>query len=311
MAWNRTNLLDLDDWTPADYEQFVEYALSLSPQLDTVPRRRAQTLAGRRIANLFFENSTRTRNSFTVAEELCGADVLNWSETGSSMAKGETLRDTIWTLAEMGIDAIVVRHTNTGMPYYIQNLIPNIPVINAGDGERSHPTQGLLDITTAYERLGSLKGKKLVILGDVKHSRVARSDIKAFGGMGARIVICGPRTLMPTTPEGLGAEYCPDPAKAVEDADIIGLLRLQRERQAAGLLPSEREYHAIYGTTKELLSHAPAHALIMHPAPINRGIEISSSAADGENSIIRRQVHNGVLVRMAIMYICLGNKGRL
>ena len=163
MSWNRKNLLDLNDWSSEDYAEFVKYALSLAPHLDKSPRISLQSIAGKRVANLFFENSTRTRNSFAVAEELCGASVLNWSVSGSSMAKGESLRDTVWTLCEMGVDGVVVRHTDTGMPYYIQSLIPEIPVFNAGDGERSHPTQGLLDITTAYERLGSLDGKTLVI----------------------------------------------------------------------------------------------------------------------------------------------------
>ncbi len=310
MSWNRKNLLDLNDWESADYEEFTDYALSLKPRLESVPKNPLTSLRGKRIANMFFENSTRTRNSFAVAEEMCGADVLNWSASGSSMSKGESLRDTVWTLCEMGIDGIVARHSETAMPYYIQRLVPEIPVFNAGDGARSHPTQGLLDICAAKERLGSLKGATLAIIGDVRYSRVARSDILAFRGMGARVLLSGPRTLMPANPEVLGARYEPDPRKAVAQADIIGLLRVQLERQEAGLFPSIREYHAIYGAADELLSHARGGAVIMHPAPLNRGIEISSEAADGANSLIREQVKCGVLTRMALMDICLGGGAR-
>lgn len=307
MSWNRKNLLDLNDWVPADFREFTEFALSLKPRLVSVPKQPLDSLKGKRVANLFFENSTRTRNSFAVAEEMCGASVLNWSASGSSMSKGESLRDTVWTLCEMGIDGIVVRHTATGMPYYLQALVPDIPVFNAGDGARSHPTQGLLDICAAAEHFGSLEGAVVTILGDIRYSRVARSDIKAFHGMGAKVILCGPRTLMPDFPEALGADgYEPDAVKAVSQADIIGLLRVQRERQEAGLFPSVREYHSIYGADSELLARARRGAVVIHPAPINRGVEVSSELADSGSSLIREQVRCGVLVRMALMDICLG-----
>lgn len=311
MSWNRKNLLDLNDWERGDFREFVSYALSLKPRLDSVPKRPLSRLKGKRVANLFFENSTRTRNSFAAAEEMCGAWVLNWSAAGSSMSKGESLRDTVWTLCEMGIDGIVVRHTDTGMPYYIQNLVPHIPVFNAGDGARSHPTQGLLDICAAAEHFGSLSGVTVTILGDIRYSRVARSDIKAFHGMGARVVLCGPRTLMPDFPEALGADgYEPDAEKAVAQADIIALLRVQQEREEAGLFPSVKEYHRLYGAREDLLSLARSGSVIIHPAPINRGVEVSSEAADGPRSLIREQVKCGVLARMALMDICLGGSAQ-
>ncbi|MDY3869517.1 MAG: aspartate carbamoyltransferase catalytic subunit [Pyramidobacter sp.] len=310
MTWNRRNLLDLADWTHEDFSLFTEYALSLAPRLNAVPKAPLTSLCGKTVANLFFENSTRTRTSFEVAEQMTGATPLNWSVSGSSVAKGETLRDTIWTLCSMGIDGIVVRHSRAGMPWYIQNLVPDVPVFNAGDGARSHPTQGLLDICAAYARLGSLRGATLVIIGDILYSRVARSDILAFQGMGARVILSGPRTLIPRYPESLGVHYEPDPRKAAAQADILGLLRIQTERQAEGLFPSVAEYHSIYGAHSELMACAPRSAVVMHPAPINRGVEIASDVADGPASLIRDQVRCGVLARMALLDICLGGEAR-
>ena len=308
MAWNRRNLLDLHDWEPGDYREFVDYALSLAPRLESVPKQPLDSLRGMTVANMFFENSTRTRNSFAAAEQMTGASYIDWSASGSSMAKGETLRDTVWTLCEMGVNGLVVRHSLTGMPYYIQKLVPHIPVFNAGDGARSHPTQGLLDIVAATRRLGDLKGARVAIIGDIKYSRVARSDIHSFAGMGASVVLCGPRTLMPVLPDSLGVECEDDPRKAVAGADIVMLLRVQLERQEAGLFPSVGEYHALYGADEELLSLAKPGAAVMHPAPINRGVEIASAVADGPQSLLREQVHCGVLTRMAVLDICLGGR---
>ena len=308
MAWNRRNLLDLHDWEPGDYREFVDYALSLAPRLESVPKQPLDSLRGMTVANMFFENSTRTRNSFAAAEQMTGASYIDWSASGSSMAKGETLRDTVWTLCEMGVNGLVVRHSLTGMPYYIQKLVPHIPVFNAGDGARSHPTQGLLDIVAATRRLGDLKGARVAIIGDIKYSRVARSDIHSFAGMGASVVLCGPRTLMPVLPDSLGVECEDDPRKAVAGADIVMLLRVQLERQEAGLFPSVGEYHALYGADEEMLSLARPGAAVMHPAPINRGVEIASAVADGPQSLLREQVHCGVLTRMAVLDICLGGR---
>lgn len=308
MAWNRRNLLDLHDWEPGDYREFVDYALSLAPRLESVPKQPLDSLRGMTVANMFFENSTRTRNSFAAAEQMTGASYIDWSASGSSMAKGETLRDTVWTLCEMGVNGLVVRHSLTGMPYYIQKLVPHIPVFNAGDGARSHPTQGLLDIVAATRRLGDLKGARVAIIGDIKYSRVARSDIHSFTGIGASVVLCGPRTLMPVLPDSLGVECEDDPRKAVAGADIVMLLRVQLERQEAGLFPSVGEYHALYGADEELLSLARPGAAVMHPAPINRGVEIASAVADGPQSLLREQVHCGVLTRMAVLDICLGGR---
>ncbi len=310
MAWSRKNLLDLADWERRDYLDFIQRVRSLAPRLDSDPKRPLDTLKGKIVANLFFEDSTRTRCSFEIAERMTGAEVLNWTVSGSSTSKGETLRDTVTTLGAMGIDAVVMRHSLTGVHYYVQRRLPRVAVFNAGDGARSHPTQGLLDLCTAWDCRGDLQGATVVILGDVLHSRVVRSDIRAFQGVGARVILCGPRTLMPRDLEALGAEWEPDARTAVAQADVIGLLRIQRERQSQGLIPSIDEYRRLYGATEELLSLAKPGALVMHPAPINRGVEIDSTVADGPSSVILRQVRWGVVVRMALLEICLGGDGR-
>ncbi len=306
MAWSRKNLLDLADWERRDYLDFIMRVHKMAPLLDSDPKRPLDSLKGKVVANLFFENSTRTRCSFEIAERMMGAEVLNWTVIGSSTAKGETLRDTVRTLWAMGVDSIVMRHSLTAVHYYVQKLLPSVAVFNAGDGARSHPTQGLLDLCTAWDHLGDLEGATVVILGDVLHSRVARSDIQAFQGVGARVILCGPRTLMPRDLESLGAHWELDARRAVAQADVIGLLRIQRERQTDGLIPSIDEYRQLYGATEELLSLAKAGALVMHPAPINRGVEIDSAVADGRSSAILDQVRHGVLVRMALLDICLG-----
>lgn len=222
------------------------------------------------------------------------------------MSKGETLRDTAWTLEAMGADAVVVRHSSVGVPDYLARKLKKASVFNAGDGTNGHPTQALLDLHSAWKRFGSLQGAKMVLVGDVMHSRVARSDIQAFKKMGTTVLLSGPATLMPEDLASLGVEYIPDVREAARDADILYFLRIQRERQEDGLIPSIDEYHRRWGGTGDLLALASPKALVMHPGPINRGVEIASELADGERSVILSQVRSGVAVRMALLYLCLG-----
>ncbi len=303
MSWGRRSLTDLSDWTRDDYEVFLDLASKYKSSLDFIKSRKKSLLEGRVVVNLFFEPSTRTRISFEMAEKLLGADVVNWSSSGSSLSKGETLRDTVWTLKAMGIDALVVRHGRAGFPLFLKKLLPDVSVINGGDGARSHPTQALLDLLSATQALGDLRGVPVVIAGDVDHSRVARSVARAFSTMGARIMFAGPRSLMPADLESLGGEYCPDGFEAMKDAGIVYLLRIQKERQQEENFPSLEEYSRYFGASVDRVSPG---TLVMHPGPINRGVEISSGLADGSNSLILDQVRSGVAARMAVLDLCLG-----
>lgn len=303
MSWGRRDLCDLSDWTRGDYEIFLDLASRYKASLDFVKDREKKLLRGRVVVNLFFEPSTRTRVSFEVAEKLLGANVINWSSTGSSLSKGESLKDTLWTLRAMGIDAMVVRHCRSGFPLLLKKFLPDVTVINGGDGARSHPTQALLDLLSATQALGDLEGVPVVIAGDVKHSRVAKSVAKAFSTMGARITFAGPRSLMPVDIESLGGEYRPDRFEAIKDAGILYLLRIQRERQQEEYFPSLEEYNRYFGASVENVSPG---AFVMHPGPINRGVELSSDLADSGNSLILDQVRSGVATRMAILDLCLG-----
>ncbi|MCF4150355.1 aspartate carbamoyltransferase catalytic subunit [Dethiosulfovibrio sp. F2B] len=304
MSWSRRNLFDLEDWDRRDFEVFLELASKHKASLDS-PKRRGEILRGRTVVNLFFEPSTRTRTSFEMAEQFLGAEVINWASSGSSLSKGETLRDTAWTLKAMGIDSIVMRHGMAGFPMYLGKLLPDVSIINGGDGARSHPTQALLDLLSAYERLGGLDGVKMVVAGDVKHSRVARSVAKAFRTMGASISFSGPRSLMPSDLGSFGVSYRDNAKKAMREARIVYLLRIQRERQDQGLFPSFEEYHRFFGASREDISEG---AVVMHPGPINRGVEIASDVADGPNSLILDQVRSGVAARMAVLELCLGGE---
>ena len=265
------------------------------------------TLKGITVVNLFFENSTRTRISFELAEKRLSASPLNFSTSTSSVSKGESLRDTMRNIEAMKIDMVVVRHGAAGVPAFLTQCT-NATIINAGDGLHEHPTQALLDMMTIRQKLGRLTGLKVAIIGDILHSRVARSNAWGMTTMGMKVVVCGPPTLMPQHPAPLGVEVTDSIDNALAGADVVMMLRLQLERQGSGLFPSIREYRERYGLDLEKLSRLQKKVLVMHPGPINRGIELASNVADGDHSVILDQVTNGVAVRMAVLYL-LGGGG--
>ena len=261
--------------------------------------KRRDDLRGKQVTTVFYENSTRTRTSFALAAEAVGANVNSLDVSSSSVQKGESLIDTGKTLDALGSDIVVIRHRSSGAPLFLSKNV-KASVINAGDGANEHPTQALLDFFTMREEFGWISGLKVAIIGDIKHSRVARSDLWGLKTLGAEVTFCGPKTLLP---EGFENEcrVTTDPKEAVKDADVVMALRIQLERQKQGLFPSLREYHAGWGVTDELLSYASPHAIVMHPGPVNRGVEISGAVADGDRSRILTQVTNGVAVRMAVL----------
>jgi aspartate carbamoyltransferase catalytic subunit len=262
-------------------------------------------LRGKTIVNLFFEASTRTRISFEFAEKRLSADTVNIASTGSSVQKGETLVDTARNLEAMRIDMVVIRHGSSGAARFLADRIPS-NVINAGDGRHEHPTQGLLDILTIRDRLGKIEGVKVAIVGDVLHSRVARSNIWGLTKLGAEVAVCAPRTLLPKDIGDLGVKVFARVEEAIEWADALNVLRLQLERMQAGYVPSLREYNRVFGVTRERVERAPRDLVILHPGPMNRGVEIDSDVADGPHSVILDQVTNGVAVRMAVLYLLAG-----
>ncbi len=266
------------------------------------PIKKVPSLRDVTIANLFFENSTRTRISFELAEKRMSADIVNFSASSSSVSKGETLLDTVNNILSMKVDMIVMRHPAPGAPMFLSKHI-DANIINAGDGTHEHPTQALLDAFSIRERLGSVKGKKIVIVGDIKHSRVALSNIFCLNKLGAEVKLCGPPTLMPKHIESLGVTVEYNLKKALEWCDVANVLRIQLERQQIKYFPSLREYSMYYGLTREVLNSLSKPIVIMHPGPINRGVEITSDLADSEHSIILQQVENGVAVRMAVLYL--------
>ena len=270
------------------------------------PIKKVPSLRDITIANLFFENSTRTRLSFELAQKRLSADVVNFSASSSSVKKGETLIDTVNNILSMKVDMIVMRHPNAGAPTYLSNHI-DVPIVNAGDGAHEHPTQALLDAYSIREKLGSVNGKKVVIVGDILHSRVALSNIFCLQKLGAEVKVCGPATMMPKYIESLGVTYEPDLKKALEWCDVANMLRIQLERQDTKYFPSLREYSMLYGLDMEMLNSLNKKIVVMHPGPINRGVEITSEVADSNQSIILDQVENGVAIRMAVIYL-LANK---
>jgi aspartate carbamoyltransferase catalytic subunit len=268
--------------------------------------KKVPALRGKTVINLFYEASTRTRTSFELAGKRLSADVINISTSTSSVVKGETLLDTARNIEAMKCDMIIVRHSCSGAPEYLSQRLKS-SVINAGDGAHEHPTQALLDMFTIREKLGRLEGLTVAIVGDILHSRVARSNIHGLAAMGASVRVCGPPAMVPPGIECMGAEVYYDADKAVEGADVVMMLRLQLERQAAGLFPGVREYARLFGLNRTRLERAAPHALVMHPGPMNRGVEISSEVADN-TPIILEQVTNGVAVRMAVMFLLSGGK---
>lgn len=271
------------------------------------PIKKTNQLRGKVVVNLFYEPSTRTRSSFELAGKYLGADVINVTTSTSSVVKGETLRDTARTIQQLGTDILVMRHGASGAPHFLAQHL-TCSVINAGDGMHEHPTQGLLDLYTMLDKLGTLEGKKCVILGDIAHSRVARSNIYAMKKFGAEVTLCGPKTLMPIEAKAWGVKVTHDTDVALENADVINVLRLQLERQKVGLFPSVREYHSFWGLDSRRLLLAKPNALVMHPGPMNRGVEISTSVADSTQSTIEEQVTNGVAVRMALLFLLAGGE---
>lgn len=271
------------------------------------PIPKVPSLRGVTVANMFFENSTRTRISFELAEKRLSADTVNFSTIGSSVAKGESLLDTVRNIEAMKVDVVVIRHWAQGSPQFLADRI-EAAVVNAGDGSHEHPTQALLDMMTLRRKLGRIEGVKVLILGDIAHSRVARSNIHGLRAMGAEVAVCGPATLMPREVESLGVLTIYDLDEALHWCDTVNVLRLQLERQKSGEIPSLREYNRVFGLTRERLERAGKDIVVMHPGPINRGVEIDSDVADGPFSVILNQVTHGVAVRMAVLYLISGRE---
>ena len=302
MALSTRHLLGIKDLSPADISLLLDTAKQFKEVLNR-PVKKVPSLRDVTIVNLFYENSTRTRISFELAQKRLSADVINFSASGSSVSKGETLLDTVNNILSMKVDMVVMRHSASGAPHFLAKHIP-VAIINAGDGINEHPTQALLDAYSMQEFFGSLKGLRVAIIGDILHSRVAQSNIYLLTKMGAEVVVCGPPTLIPTFMEEafpVRVEYNID--KALQWCDVANVLRIQLERQNQVLFSSLREYSLVYGINRERLDRLNKKITIMHPGPINRGVELDSDVADGEQSLILQQVENGVAVRMAALYL--------
>ncbi|MFA9210217.1 MAG: aspartate carbamoyltransferase catalytic subunit [Moraxellaceae bacterium] len=302
------HLVGIRDLTRQDIELIFKTADSFKEVINR-PIKKVPSLRDITIANLFFENSTRTRLSFELAEKRLSADVVNFSAASSSVKKGETLIDTVNNILSMKVDMVVMRHPNPGAALFLSQRT-NTRVINAGDGTHEHPTQGLLDAFSIRERLGEVAGKKVVIVGDILHSRVALSNIYTLQKLGAEVMVCGPTTLIPKYIEQLGVKVEHNLRRALNWCDVANMLRIQLERQDIQFFPSLREYSMQYGLTKEILNNLDKEIIVMHPGPINRGVEITSDVADSDQSIILQQVENGVAVRMAAIYLLASKIGR-
>lgn len=301
MALSSRHLLKLQGMPKEDILQILGTAVSFKEILNR-PIKKVPTLQGKTIVNLFFENSTRTRTSFELAERRLSADVLSFSASTSSVTKGETLKDTARNIEAMKIDMVVIRHNAAGSADFLSKVI-NANIINAGDGQHEHPTQGLLDMYTLREKFGTLEGLHLCIVGDILHSRVARSNIFGLQTMGAKVSVCGPATLIPREIEKLGVDVYHHIDDVLPKVDALNVLRIQLEREAGGYFPSLREFHRYFGVTKERLEKAGRPITILHPGPINRDVELSADVADGPHSLILEQVLNGVAIRMAVLYL--------
>jgi aspartate carbamoyltransferase catalytic subunit len=298
------HLLGIKDLTPDDIHLILDTAKSFKEVINR-PIKKVPSLRDITIANLFFENSTRTKLSFELAEKRLSADVVNFSAASSSVKKGETLIDTVNNILAMKVDMVVMRHPNPGAAVFLSKHI-DAKIVNAGDGAHEHPTQALLDAFSINERLGNIKGKKIAIIGDILHSRVALSNIFCLQKLGAEVMVCGPTTLMPKYIHSLGVKVEHNLRKALEWCDVANMLRIQLERQDIKYFPSLREYTMLFGVNKELLDSLSKKIVIMHPGPINRGVEITSDVADSDQSIILDQVENGVAVRMAVLFLLAG-----
>ncbi len=303
-AWTRKDLLGIAELEPAEIGLVLDTAETFL-EVARRPIKKVPTLRGKTVLNLFFEPSTRTRSSFEIAEKRLSADSVNFSSSGSALSKGESLIDTARNLQAMAPDLIVIRHGHPGVPAMLARRV-EAGVINAGDGAHEHPTQALLDALTIRQHKGRLDGLTVAIVGDVEHSRVVRSNIHLLTKMGARVRVAGPRTMMPVGIEKMGVEVCYSLAEALDRADVVMMLRVQLERQSRKLFPSVREYFKLFGLTAERLKAAKRDVILMHPGPMNRGVEISSEVADGRTSVILEQVTNGVAVRMAVLYLLSG-----
>ncbi len=300
------HLIGIEELESEDVLTILDTARTFREVLDR-PIKKVPALRGITICNAFYEPSTRTRVSFELAEKRLSADTVNFSVAGSSVGKGETLRDTIQNLEAMKLDVVVVRHRSAGVPIYLADHLDS-KIVNAGDGQHEHPTQALLDLYTIREKKGRIAGLKVAIVGDVRHSRVARSNIWGLTKLGAQVTLVGPRTLMPEDVERMGATVSDTLAEGIADADVIYMLRLQLERMKAGYLPSLREYAMTFGLAPESIKPAKPDVLIMHPGPMNRGVEIHTRLADGPQSVILEQVTNGVAVRMSVLYLISGGQ---
>jgi aspartate carbamoyltransferase catalytic subunit len=304
---SQRHLLGIKNLTRQDLELIFETADNFKEVINR-PIKKVPSLRDVTIANIFFENSTRTRLSFELAEKRLSADVINFSTSNSSVKKGETLLDTVNNILAMKVDMVVMRHASVGAPHFLAKHI-KANIINAGDGTHEHPTQALLDAFSIREKLGGVEGKKIAIIGDILHSRVALSNIFALKKLGAEVMVCGPPTLLPKYISSLDVLVEWDVKKALEWCDVANVLRIQLERQQIKYFPSLREYSLYYGITKKLLNDLKKDIVLMHPGPINRGVELTSDAADSHHSIILDQVENGVAIRMAVLYLLAGANG--
>ncbi len=307
--WHHRHLLGLENLSADDITLILDLAESLH-QATQGGRVKLDLLKGRTVANLFFENSTRTRNSFSLAAKRLGADTVEFSSSGSSVAKGETFIDTAKTIEAMGVDAVVVRHATPGTPHLLSRHLAG-SVVNAGDGPHEHPTQGLLDICTIRQARGSLKGLTVALVGDIAHSRTARSNIWALLKLGAKPIVCGPATLVSKRWEQFGVEVAHNLDEILPRCDVLNLLRIQFERQATRPFPSVHEYALLYAMNLERMKRSKPDILIMAPGPINRGVELTPEVADGPHSVILKQVTNGISIRMAVLWLLLGSRNRV
>ena len=303
-AWTKKDLLGLQELTAEEIRRILQTAESFR-EISLRPIKKVPVLRGKTVVNLFFEPSTRTRTSFELAAKRLSADIVNIAAQTSSLSKGETVLDTVRNLEALRVDALVIRHAAAGVPHFVARRT-SASVINAGDGAHEHPTQALLDLFTIQEKRGRVEGLSISIIGDIAHSRVARSNIWGLTKLGARVTVCGPPTLIPPSIEALGVSVTHRLEEAIRQADVLMLLRIQHERQEVQLVPSLREYRLRYGLDRERLKQAKSDVLIMHPGPVNRGVELDSSVADGPYSVILDQVTNGLAVRMAVLYLVAG-----